>query len=160
MYQTRNYWHNNIFSNFVFVCREDEDNRVRRDSGNAPYGFGTTVTLADDHHTFALVHWSGQPKQVGTTAHVTHVLVNAFELFCPWPGVKRFSQLKQCKFMWMYTNSYFLLFMCYILFREYLYSPEKETVIMSTLQRVTSGCKYMYIIINVCTYLHSLCLEL
>ena len=31
---------------------------------NAPPGFGTTVTLTGDHHTFGLVHWSGVPRQV------------------------------------------------------------------------------------------------
>ena len=40
------------------------DRQLRSLPDVAPQGFGTTVILKNDHHTFALVHWSGLPKKV------------------------------------------------------------------------------------------------
>ena len=40
------------------------DRQLRSLPDVAPQGFGTTVVLENDHHTFALVHWSGLPKKV------------------------------------------------------------------------------------------------
>ena len=44
---------------------------------DTPYGFGTTVTLSNDHHTFGLVHWSGVPRQVSeyVLCIICHILM-------------------------------------------------------------------------------------
>lgn len=44
---------------------------------NTPPGFGTTVILNNDHHTFGLVHWSGVPRQVSecVLCIICHILM-------------------------------------------------------------------------------------
>ena len=58
-------------SSFLIFSFSSEERELRSLPNVAPDGFGSTFILKNDHHTFALVHWSGLPKKVPAHTHTT-----------------------------------------------------------------------------------------
>ena len=47
-----------------YLSYSTKSRELRSTPTTTPPGFGTTVKLTGDHHTFGLVHWSGKPREV------------------------------------------------------------------------------------------------
>ena len=92
---------------FIFSVSSRE-RQLRSLPDVAPNGFGTTVVLENDPHTFALVHWSGLPKKVEHThTHTEQFSVYMFLHYERERGIFLMKIISSCLFVSCFVLYYY-----------------------------------------------------